>query len=53
MSLRFEMMIAQKRVMLKTMPNLALFVPPAKITGGVGEISELRFKASPRTERRV
>ena len=26
--LRFEMTAAQKRVMLKTMPNLALFDPP-------------------------
>ena len=26
------------------------FSPPVKIRGGVGEISELRFKALPRTE---
>ena len=41
---------ARIRAMLKTMPNLALFdPPPVKIRGGVGEISELRFKALPRT----
>ena len=29
------------------------FCPPVKIRGGVGEISELRFLALPRTEPRV
>jgi len=29
------------------------FSPPVKIRGGVGEISELRFKASPRTKPRI
>ena len=49
--LRFETRAAQSRAVLKTMPNLALFDPPfVKIRGGVGEISELRFKALPRTE---
>ena len=45
--LRFQTRAAESRAMLKTMPNFALH-DPVKIRRGVGEISELRFKASPR-----
>jgi len=37
-------------MMLKTMPNFALFDPPMKIRGGVGEISIPIVEALPMTE---
>ena len=54
--LRFEMTSAQKWAMLSDAEKDAKFStlwPPVKIRGGVGEISELRFLALPRTEPRV
>jgi len=51
--LRFQTWAARNRAMLKTMPNFALFDPPVKIRGGLGEISGSRFVALPRTEPRV
>ena len=54
--LRFEMTAAQKWAMLSDAEKdakFSTFSPPVKIRGGVGEISELRFLALPRTEPRV